>query len=116
MLSNENYCRKHVLIFNFGLYKPFISFLQKSTIFIPNNRVSLKTVNCDRSQRSKNLKLVAFERTDTAVIFQVIKDHLGGISRNLESNLLKKSRKNIIKLRKINFFPITPIYRWHWNL
>ena len=52
-----------------SLYKPFISFLQKSAIFISNSRVSLKTVNCDRLQRSKNLKLVSFQRADTAAIF-----------------------------------------------
>ena len=73
MLSNERAHKitivKHVLIFNFGLYKPFINFLQKSAIFISNCRVSLKTVNCDRLHRSKNLKLVSFQRADTAVIF-----------------------------------------------
>ena len=68
-LRGYNYYRKHVLIFNFGLYKPFISFLQKSVIFISNSWVSLKTVNCDRLQRSRNVKLVSFQRADTAVIF-----------------------------------------------
>ena len=74
MLSNErthkiNLENMFVLIFNFGLYKPFISFLQKSMIFISNSMVSLKIVNRDSLQRSNNLKLVSFQRADTAVIF-----------------------------------------------
>ena len=73
--STSNYYRKHVLIFNFSLYKPFISFLQKSAIFISNCRFSLKTVNCDSLQWSRNAKLlVSFWRADTAVIFWIIKD------------------------------------------
>ena len=42
-------------------------------------------------------KLVSFWRADTAVIFWIIKDHLGGISRNLESNLLKTLGENCEK-------------------
>ena len=98
----SNYYRKHVLIFNFGSYKHFMSFLQKSAIFITNWRFSLKTVNCDSLQRSWNLKPVSFWRADTAVIFWIIKEHLGGISRNLESNLLKTSGENY---EKSTFFP-----------
>ena len=100
--STLNYYRKHVLIFSFGLYKLFMSFLQKSAIFISNCRFSLKTVNCDRLQRSRNLKLVSFWRADSAVIFYIIKEHLGGISRNLESNLLKTLGENC---EKSTFFP-----------
>ena len=100
--STSNYYRKHVLIFNFGSYKTFISFLQKSAIFITNCRFSLKTVNCDSLQRSRNVKLVSFWRADTAVIFWIINEHLGGISRNLESNLLKTLGENY---EKSNFFP-----------
>ena len=100
--STSNYYRKHVLIFNFSLYKPFISFLQKSAIFISNCRFSLKTVNCDSLQWSRNAKLVSFWRADTAVIFWIIKEHLGGISRNLESNLLKTLGENY---EKSTFFP-----------
>ena len=95
--STWNYYRKHVLIFNFGLYKPFMSFLQKSAIFISNCRFSLKTVNCDSLQWSRNAKLVSFWRADTAVIFWIIKEHLGGISRNLESNILKTLGENYEK-------------------
>ena len=75
MLSNE---REHkITIENMFWYSfsVFISFLQKSVVFISNSRVSLKTVNCDSLQRSKNLKLVSFQRADTAVIFWIIKDH-----------------------------------------
>ena len=100
--STSNYYRKHVLIFNFSLYKPFMSFLQKSAIFISNCRVSLKSLNCDSLQRSRNAKLVSFWRTDTAVIFWIIKEHLNGISRNLESNLLKTLGENY---EKSTFFP-----------
>ena len=100
--STSNYYRKHVLIFKFGLYKPFMSFLQKSAIFISNCRFSPKTVNCDSLQRSRNAKLVSFWRADTAVIFWIIKEHLGGISRNLESNLLKTLSENY---EKSTFFP-----------
>ena len=95
--STSNFYRKQVLIFNFGLYKPFMSFLQKSAIFISNCMFSLKTVNCDHLQRSRNAKLVSFWRTYTAVIFWIIKEHLGGISRNLESNLLKTLDENCEK-------------------
>ena len=42
-------------------------------------------------------KLVSFWRTDTAVIFLIITEHFGGISRNLDSNLLKTSGKNCEK-------------------
>ena len=43
-----------------------------------------------------------FWRADTAVIFWIIKEHLGGISRNLESNLLKTLGENY---EKSTFFP-----------
>ena len=100
--STSNYYRKHVLIFNFGIYKPFMSFLQKSAIFISNCRFSLKTVYCDSLQRSRNAKLVLFWRADTAVIFWIIKEHLGGIGRDLESNVLKTLGENC---EKSTFFP-----------
>ena len=75
----------------------FMSFLQKSAIFISNSRFSLKTVNCDSLQRCRNAKLVSFWRADTALIFWIIKEHLGGINRNLESNLLKTLGENYEK-------------------
>ena len=78
-----------------------MSFLQKSAIFIWNCRFSLKTVNCDSLQRSRNAKLVSFQRADTAVIW-IIKDNFGGISRNLESNLFKTLGENY---EKSTFFP-----------
>ena len=62
----------------------------------------LKPFNCDRLQRSRNLKLVSFWRADTAVIFWTIKEHLVGISRNIESNLLKTLGENC---EKSTFFP-----------
>ena len=74
-----------------------MSFLQKSAIFISNCRVSHKTVNYDRLRRSRNVKLVSFWRGDTVVIFYILKDHLGWISRNLESNLLKNLGENCEK-------------------
>ena len=42
MLSNERAHKIDIenMLFNFGLYKPFISFLQKSAIFISNSRVA----------------------------------------------------------------------------
>ena len=90
-----------------------MSFLQKSAIFISNCRFSLKTVNCDSLQRSRNAKLVSFWRADIAVIFWIIQEHLGGISRNLESNLLKTLGENC---EKSTFFLKSPTYRWNWNL
>ena len=43
------------------------------------------------------MKLVSLRRGDTAVIFEIIKNHLGGMSRNLESNLLKILGENCEK-------------------
>ena len=43
------------------------------------------------------MKLLSFRRTDTAVIFLIITNHLGGISRNLESSLLKTLGENYEK-------------------
>ena len=84
-----------------------MSFLQKSAIFISKSRVSHKTVNCDRLQKSTDVKMVSFEGADTTVIFQIIKDHLGGIRRDLESNLLN----NLVKIAKNQFSPKSRIYR-----
>ena len=43
------------------------------------------------------MKLVSFCRGDTAVIFYILKDYLGGISGNLESKLLKNLGENCEK-------------------
>ena len=48
------------------------------------------------------MKLVLFGGADTAVIFWIIKDYLGWISRNLEPNILKNLGE---KCEKSTFFP-----------
>ena len=50
------------------------------------------------------MKLVLFKRASTVVIFLIIKDYLGGISRNLESKLFKNKKKIYVKIEKNKLF------------